>query len=184
MHFSSFPCMPHALPTSHTAGVSLIQKETTEDKGKDVTVHDRKAHGEWRYSSIHSYPRQKESGQSHTLATVPLKKEHPFSAKTHSTVKLNGHQCYPTNFQEKKKKSLATAWNWTMIPWSSSPQPSHYSELQNTANHQVIHLRHEVIACKYYLPYKFSVMWWCVADQQLPKFQRAMVSFDCLIHPE
>jgi len=72
----------------------LIQKETTEYKY--VTVNDKKAHGEWRISSIHTYPQhQKVSGQSHTLATLSLKKEHPSSARTHSIATMKGRQCYP-----------------------------------------------------------------------------------------
>ena len=90
-------CLPH--PMSHPAGMSLMQKETTEYK--DVTVNDKKAHGEWRYSSIHSYPQhQKVNGQSHTLNTLPLKKEHPSSARTHSIATLNWRQCYPRSFRK------------------------------------------------------------------------------------
>lgn len=94
-HVCHMHCLPH--PMSHPADVSLIQKETTEYK--DVTVNDKKAHGEWRYSSTHSYRQhRKVSGQSRTLANLPLKKEHPSSARTHSIATLNGRQCYPRSF--------------------------------------------------------------------------------------
>lgn len=102
-HVSHMHCLPH--PIWRHAGVSLIQKETTEYK--DVTVNDKKAHGVWRYSSIHSYPQhQKVNGQSHTLATLPLKKEHHSSARTHSIPMLNRCQYYPIlEVFEKQKKS-------------------------------------------------------------------------------
>jgi len=99
-HACHMHCLPH--PTSHPAGVSLTQKETTEYN--DVTVNDKKAHaflsstseGKWSVSHLgHFTP--KERG--------------PPPSQTHSIMMLNGCQCYPRSF----RKNLELNYNSLVI---------------------------------------------------------------------